>query len=105
MKRQPNGTEPPRGFEVKFGPSWKRWAKNRTDDELAELPARLALLKDNFGKPHLHAGLGLRRLQDNAFEFRISRDLRVVFLFYKPTTIQLMMIGNHDDVYNWLRQL
>jgi mRNA-degrading endonuclease YafQ of YafQ-DinJ toxin-antitoxin module len=105
MKKPPGGTEPPRAFEVEFGPSWKKWAKNRKDEEIAELTVRLKLLQENFGKPHLHAGLGLRRLQGNAFEFRLSRDLRVVFLLHKPATIRLMMIGNHDDLYNWLRRL
>jgi hypothetical protein len=56
-----------------------------------------------FGKPHRHTGLGLRYLRGKAFEFRISRGLRVIFLFFKPNRFQLMMVGNHDEVRAWLK--
>ena len=103
MKKPNGGTEPPKAFAVEIGPSWKRWAKHRSDTELEEIAHRLAELVATFGKPHAHAGLGLRRLRENAFEFRISRGLRVVFLFFKPNRLQLMMAGNHDEVRAWLK--
>ncbi|HWX19097.1 MAG TPA: hypothetical protein VN578_04220 [Candidatus Binatia bacterium] len=65
---------------------------------------RLVQLVATFGKPHAHAGLGLRHLHDNAFEFRVSRGIRVVFLFFKPNKLQLMMTGNHDEVRAWLKE-
>lgn len=104
MKRPAAGTEPPRAFVVELGPSWKRWAKHRSDIELEEINQRLEQLVGTFGKPHIHAGLGLRRLHDNVFEFRISHGIRVVFLFFKPNRLQLMMTGNHDEVRAWLKQ-
>ena len=56
------------------------------------------------GNAHAHAGLGLRRLQANLFEFRTSRGIRVVFLFFKPNRLHLMMTGNHDEVRAWLKE-
>lgn len=96
--------ETPRGFSVEFGAQWKRWAKHRTEAELKELASRLLELRESFGQPHQHAGLGVRRLEDNAFEFRLSRGLRVVFLYNKPNILNLMMVGNHDDVRKWLKE-
>jgi hypothetical protein len=104
MKKPHRGTEPPRAFAVEWGASWKGWAKHRTDSELEEVNQRLLQLVATFGKPHGHAGLGLRRLRGNVFEFRISRGLRVVFLFFKPNRLQLMMTGNHDEVRAWLKE-
>lgn len=104
MKKSNDGTERSKAFAVELGPSWKRWAKHRSDSELEEIGQRLAQLIEAFGKPHGHAGLGLRHLRDNAFEFRISRGIRVVFLFFKPNRLQLMMTGNHDEVRAWLRE-
>src|SRR4051812_27866829 len=98
MKRPGVGTEQPKAFAVELGPSWKRWARHRSDAELEEINQRLGQLVGSFGKPHAHAGPGLRRLRDNVFEFRISRGIRVVFLFFKPNRLQLMMTGNHDEV-------
>ena len=96
--------EPPQAFEVELGRSWRRWAKRRTSAELQAIQARLHELLAGFGKPHVHAGLGIRRLTSRIFEFRASRDLRVVFVFIKPRTIRLAMCGNHDDVKDWLRE-
>ena len=104
MKKPSPGTEPPRGFSVEFGAQWKRWARHRTPAELEELAARLGELRASFGHPHRHAGLGVRRLQDNAFEFRLSRGLRVVFLYHNPDLLKLMMVGNHDEVRTWVRE-
>jgi len=104
MKKPDAGTEQPRAFVVELGASWRGWAKHRTDSEIEEINQRLAQLVATFGKPHLHAGLGSRRLRDNAFEFRISRGIRVVFLFFKPNRLQLMMTGSHDEVRAWLKE-
>src|SRR3954453_1103191 len=101
MKRPHRGTEPPRAFVVELGASWRRWAKNRSDLELEELGQCLSQLVETFGRPHIHRGLGLRRLRENAFEFRLSRDLRVVFLFFEPNRLRLMMTGSHHEVRAW----
>jgi hypothetical protein len=104
MKKRPVGTALPKAFVIELGASWKRWAKHRTDSDLEEINQRLLDLVRSFGKPHAHAGLGLRRLRDNAFEFRVSRNTRVVFLYFKPNRLQLMMTGSHDEVRAWLKE-
>ena len=96
--------EAPKVFEVDQGTTWKRWVKQRTDAELEEINERLLQLVQAFGKPHTHGGLGVRRLGGNLFEFRISKGLRVVFLFLKPRRLMLMMTGNHDQVMAWLKE-
>ena len=104
MKKPDAGTEPPDPLVVELGTSWKGWAKHRSDSELEEINQRLAQLVTVFGKPHAHGGLGLRHLCDNVFEFRISRGIRVVFLFLRPNRLRLMMAGNHDEVRAWLKE-
>src|SRR6266542_4419514 len=104
MKRPSGGTELPEAFEVEFGPGWEGWVKRRTDAELEEIEERLKQLKESFGKPHLHVGLGTRRLTKRFFEFRISRGIRVVFAFIKPRLFRLVMTGTHDEVRTWLKE-
>ena len=104
MKKPQSGTEPPVAFAIEKGPSWHRWARHRTEAELEEIRQRLEELKAGFGKPHFHAGLGLRRLTPRLFEFRLSRGIRVVFAFIKPRTFRLAMTGNHDEVRAWLKE-
>ena len=78
------------------------WASAALHRE-GEINQRLLALVETFGRPHARAGLGLRRLRDNALEFRISRGTRVVFLLFKSNRLQLMMTGSHDEVRAWLR--
>jgi hypothetical protein len=104
MKKPDDGTGPPAAFVVEFGRSWERWAKLRTEADLDEIGVCLKALQDGFGKPHLHSGLGLRRLTPRIFEFRVSRGLQVVFAFIKPRTFQLAMTGTHDHVRTWLKE-
>ncbi len=96
--------EPKPHYLIEHGVSWKGWAKRVPEGERDEITARLAELQNAFGRPHLHSGLGLRRLRGDAFEFRASRSRRVIFLFVKPNRLRLMMVGNHDDVRTWLRE-
>jgi hypothetical protein len=89
---------------IEQGTSWRRWAKHRNQAELEEIARRLLELQENFGRPHLHAGLGLRRLTKAFFEFRISRDVRVVLAWIKPNVLRLAMCGNHDEVHAWIKE-
>jgi len=65
----------------------------------------LAALEDlprKFGQPHLHSGLGIRRLRSDVFEFRASRTLRG--LFYRETgRIYVDRFGGHDEIRDYLR--
>jgi len=104
VKKPSNGMGLPKAFAVEFGSSWQRWAKRRTATELDEIEQRLSQLAVTFGKPHVHAGLGVRRLKENVFEFRISRGIRVIFLLFKPNRLHLVMTGNHDEARAWLKE-
>ena len=93
---------PPLGIEVSS--RFKREACSLSDNQLDQLDAALRLLPDAFGHPHLHSGLGVRRLKSNHFEFRVGRERRVVFTLEGSTAI-LRMVGNHDDVRRFLKKL
>ena len=95
---------PSMALKLEVGTSWKRWAKQRSDAELADIAERCHELLAGFGQPHLQAGLGIRKLHGNLYEFRASRGLRVGFYLIKPQTIRLAMCGNHEDVANWLKE-
>ncbi len=44
-----------------------------------EIARVIDAVRDGFGAPHLHSGLGIRRLQGNYFECRAGLKLRLVF--------------------------
>lgn len=71
-----------------------------------KVSAVMALLDlgEAFGNPHVHSGLGIRKLKGNVFECRagLARRFGFVALADKLTVV---MLGNHDDIRRWSRNL
>ena len=58
-----------------------------------------------FASPKQHAGLGLRKVNPKGYwEIRVGLDLRVVFRLQKSEAT-LVMVGNHDEVRRYLRNV
>ena len=91
-------------LDIEVSTRFKSEARSLSADQLDQIDAALRLLPDAFGQPHLHSGLGIRRLKRNYFEFRAGRATRVVFQL-EGCTATLRMVGNHDDVRKYLRNL
>jgi len=64
----------------------------------------LQLLERDFGQPHQHPGLGIRKLTGNFFEIRVELDIRLVFQ-NRAECLLFVMAGNHDEVQKLLRGL
>jgi len=71
-------------------------------DERVECLLALCELAAQFGQPHLHSGLSIRKLGGKLFECRGSLALR--FLFQnRPGDLFVSFLGTHDEVKALLR--
>ena len=61
-------------------------------------------LERDFGHPHRHQGLGIRKLTGNIFEIRVGLDIRLVFQ-NRSDCLLFVMAGNHAEVQKFLRGL
>lgn len=62
-------------------------------------------LPRGLGDPHLHAGLGIRKLHASGiWEARVGLGLRMVFTL-ETNLLSLLRVGRHDDIRRYLRQL
>ena len=61
-------------------------------------------LEKDFGHPHRHRGLGIRKLTGSFFEIRVGLDIRLVFQ-NRADCLLFVMAGNHDEVQKFLRGL
>lgn len=73
---------------------------SEADLQAVERACRLA--EEAFGRPHKHAGAGLRRLGRNHFECRVGLNRRLVFS-REGDTLLFDFAGNHDEVQAYLR--
>ena len=67
-----------------------------------EVTATLKLVREGFGNPHTHAGIGIRKLGKNIFECRTGLAWRLVFHAQKGL-LTFDFAGDHDGVQNYLR--
>ena len=62
----------------------------------------LLQLSETFGQPHVHSGIGIRKLGQHLFECRGNRDLRFLFLNLNDS-VEVRFLGNHDEVRKELK--
>lgn len=68
-----------------------------------ECLSALCDLAEGFGQPHVHSGLGIRKLGQNLFECRGNRSLRFIFQ-NRPAEHFISFLGDHDEVRALLRR-
>lgn len=91
-------------FGVEYTERFRDEARLLGDEPFDRLEVAIGQLPAAFGHPHLHSGLGIRRLKGDYFEFRVGRDIRVVFTLQGSTAI-LRTVGNHDQVRAFLKNV
>jgi hypothetical protein len=62
---------------------------------------RIAL---TLGKPHEHAGVGLRKLSGAYFEGRAGLRLRLIFEVLKGGALYFHLLGDHEEVRRFLKR-
>jgi len=55
-----------------------------------------------FGRPHAHAGLGLRQLRRGIFEARLGLQIRVLFE-RDCDLLVIKTLGDHGEIRRYLR--
>lgn len=80
------------------------WQRLRvlTKSERAECLLALCDLEESFGRPHIHSGLGIRKLTARSFECRGNLALRFISRD-EPDGLKLIFLGNHDEVRRLIR--
>lgn len=68
----------------------------------ADVLTALRQLPAAFGRPHTHAGLGLRQLRRGIFEVRIGLQLWVLFE-RDGDLLVIKTLGDHGEIRRYLR--
>ena len=78
-----------------------RFLKSIPAARRAEILAAMKAAGEAYGQPHLHAGVGLRRIRP-FMECRCGLDLRLVFQREKDALV-FHLCGTHDEVGAFLK--
>ena len=70
--------------------------------ERGECLLALCELDETFGRPHVHSGLGIRKLGNKLFECRANLSLRFIFQDRKAD-LYVSFLGSHDEVKTLLK--
>jgi hypothetical protein len=82
---------------LSIDPGVLRRLRNLPKDQRAQCLLALCELPDAFGRPHVHSGLGIRKLGENIFECRGNVSLRFIFQD-RPSEWFVCFLGNHNEV-------
>ena len=79
--------------------------RERLSPELQQaIEVVLRQVMDNFGMPHRHAGMGLRKLTPDYYECRVNVRLRIL-LYNRREGLLAYDIMTHDEIRKFLRGL
>ena len=82
---------------LSIDPAVLRRLRNLPKEERTECLLALCELPETFGRPHVHSGLGIRKLGEKIFDCRGNISLRFIFQD-RPTELFVCFLGNHDEV-------
>jgi len=83
-------------------PAVFRRLRELSKNERVECLLKLCDLAEGFGQPHIHSGLGIRKLGDKLFECRGSLSSRFIFQD-RQNDLFVSFLGNHDEIKALLR--
>ena len=89
-------------MRIDLHPRFRKSVGKLRDADRNQVADCLCALREGFGLPHLHSGLGIRRLRKDLFECRAGLHWRIVF-FAEKGLITAYDVMTHDQVQAWLR--
>lgn len=89
-------------MKINFSKRFMACLRDASDEELQAVERACRLAEKAFGRPHQHAGVGLRRLSRTDFECRAGMNLRLVFS-REGEALLFDFAGSHGEVQAYLR--
>ena len=82
---------------LSIDPAVLRRLQGLPKNERVECLLALCDLPETFGRPHLHSGLGIRKLGAKLFECRGNVSLRFIFQD-RASDLFVSFLGTHDEI-------
>jgi hypothetical protein len=86
---------------IYLGAGFERRHRKLSPQQKARVDAAVLRFQQSVGKPHKHAGIGLRPF-GQYLEFRVGLDLRVLAIADGGDWF-LMCVGDHDEIRAYIK--
>jgi hypothetical protein len=90
-------------FKAKVTEELLKQIRSKSKSERPEIGEAINRVIESWGRPQIHAGIGIRRLTQTIFDCRVSLDDRLAFVFIATPPELVFFIGNHDEIQNLIR--
>jgi len=89
-------------LRIELTPELKAAIRRLPKRQRRQIGEIITAVRDGFGTPHFHSGLGIRRLRSSLFECRVGLKLRLIF-DAEPGVLTFSDIGSHDDIRKFIK--
>jgi mRNA-degrading endonuclease RelE of RelBE toxin-antitoxin system len=89
-------------IKIEVSPRMIKTLRKLGEEYFVQAEQKLLLIGADFGNPHAHSGLGLRKIGRNSYEARIGLQWRIVLIHEKDRLLAFDVL-NHDGVRQWLK--
>jgi hypothetical protein len=87
---------------VELTPELKAAIRRLPKGQRKQIGDVITAVRDGFGTPHLHSGLGIRRLRASLFECRVGLKLRLVFDAERGV-LYFSNLATHDEIKKMIK--
>jgi len=88
--------------EILLDPRFRKIVREYPKPTRKQIGTAIDGLQQQFGDPHRHSGLSVRKLVRDYFELRVGLELRLVFKLEKDAAT-FFFAGTHDEVKRFIK--
>lgn len=89
-------------LRLELSPDFRKAVRAFAKPRRREIGRAIEAVRDGFGKPHIHGGIGIRRLRGDFFECRAGLRNRLVFRAERGV-LTFIAAGDHDTIRQFLK--
>jgi hypothetical protein len=90
--------------EIELDEDFRKAVKALSKMERGVIGQAIADIQEAFGSPHVHSGIGIRKLKPGLYEARTDLGQRLLFQD-REDCLFFFMLGSHDEIRKYLRSL
>ena len=90
--------------EIELDDDLRLEVKGLSKENRSLIGSAISEIQEAFGNPHVHSGIGLRKLKPRLYEARLDLGQRLLFED-RDECLFFFKLGNHDEIRKYLKSL